>query len=83
MCVRTTVDVDESILAAAKERALRRRTTLSRVVEDAIKAYLEAGTPAGEAEPFHLITAGEPGGSCPSPREMAALLDDEDAGRGR
>ena len=75
--MRTTVDLDEELLAAARERAAEHRTTLSRLVGDAVKAYLEAA-PGPDAEPFELITEGPPGGRYPSPKQIGELLAAED-----
>ena len=75
--MRTTVDLDDELLAAARERAARRRTTLSRVVQDAVKAYLEAA-PERRSEPFELITAGTSGGRYPAPEQIGELLAAED-----
>lgn len=46
LCMRTTLDIDDRILAAAKRRARERGTTLTAVVEEALAAAL-AGRPAG------------------------------------
>ena len=75
--MRTTVDLDEEVLAAARERAAKRRTTLSRIIQDAVRAYLEAAVEQSE-EPFELITAGSPGGRYPAPGELSELLAAED-----
>jgi len=50
--MRTTVDIDDDILTAARNRARQRRTTLTRVIEEALAAAL-ADRPAGE-KPFQL-----------------------------
>lgn len=82
--MRTTIDLDEELLAAARERAAKHRTTLSRVIGDAVKAYLEAAPEQG-SEPFELITAGTSGGRYPAPKQIGELLaaeDDEPYGGG-
>jgi len=76
--MRTTIDLDEELLAAARERAAKLRVTLSQVVRDAVKAYLEA-TPERVSEPFELITAGTPGDRYPTPQQIGELLAAEDA----
>lgn len=48
--MRTTLDIDEDVLAAAKERARRERKTTGRVVSDLLRrAMTHADTPAGDA----------------------------------
>jgi Arc/MetJ family transcription regulator len=76
--VRTTVDLDASLLARAKRRAASGRSTLSAVVNDALRSFL-ARPPKAQEEPFELITCGTRGNPCPSPEEMAAELDRDDA----
>ena len=67
------------LVARVKERAARRRTTLSRIVQEAVKAYLaQPGTEAAASTPLELITAGQAGGEFPSPRQVAALLAEDE-----
>ena len=40
LCMRTTLDLDEALLTAARRRAAERGTTLTAVVEDALAAAL-------------------------------------------
>ena len=77
--MRTTIDLETELLAAAKERAAKRKTTLSQVVQDAVKAYLEGPLAGDEDAPFELLTAGLPGGVLPSPQQVSALLDEDEA----
>ena len=76
--VRTTIDVDDRLLRVARERATAARTSLSRLVEEALRAFLTLETASAD-EPFDLITYGRPGGAFPSPADMAAVLDDEES----
>lgn len=41
-CMRTTLDLDDNLLIAAKKLAAERRVTLTRFVEDALRAAVEA-----------------------------------------
>ncbi len=41
MCVRTTIEIPDALLAQARERALARGTTLREVVADALRFALE------------------------------------------
>jgi hypothetical protein len=55
--VRTTLDIDDDILAAARELAQRQQTTVGRVLSRLARATLTGGTPGeptaapGVAEP--------------------------------
>jgi hypothetical protein len=53
VCMRTTLDFDDALLKKAKERARRTNQTLTRVIEDALRATL-IGTP-GPAAPVYRL----------------------------
>lgn len=74
--MRTTVDIPEALLREAKERAVRRGTTLGQVVEDALRASFVRSDSAAEEGPVVLPTYGE-GGVLPGVDldDSAALLD--------
>ncbi len=76
--MRTTIDLEEALLRRARERATASGTTLSRLVQEALRAYLRPRARAASA-PFELITCGTPGGRCPTPAEMQEAVHDEDA----
>ena len=76
--MRTTIDVDKELLQAARERATAARTSLSRLVEEALRSFLTLDSVVAEG-PFELITFGRPGGPFPSPADMADILDEEDS----
>lgn len=75
--MRTTVDLDASLLERAKRRAVRQGQTLSQLVREAVSTYLTERARADD-EPFELVTCGEPGGYSPTPAEMAAALEEDD-----
>ena len=53
--MRTTINIDEELLQLAKRQAQSRRTSLGKVVEDALRAALmERGDEV--ALPFELVT---------------------------
>ncbi len=54
-CVRTTIRLDDGLLAAAKRRAADNDTTLTAVIEDALRADL-ARRPANPEERVKLPT---------------------------
>jgi hypothetical protein len=48
ICMRTTLDLDDAILRAARKRAAERGKTLTAVVEEALAALLAARPPAAK-----------------------------------
>jgi hypothetical protein len=79
--MRTTLDIDDDVLQAAKEMARRTRKTAGRVLSELARAALGAGPPAtGEKAPAAVH------GMRPFPRrggivtnELIDKLRDEDA----
>jgi hypothetical protein len=53
--MRTTVDIQEPLLRAARKVASKRRMTLSELLEDALRAHL-AAPPRKKVRPFKLYT---------------------------
>jgi hypothetical protein len=51
-CMRTTLDLDDSLIKAAKKRALEEEATLTQVLEEALRRYLAPGEKW--AKPFKL-----------------------------
>jgi Arc/MetJ family transcription regulator len=47
MAMKTTLNLDDRLLREAKKRAADRGTTLTRVVEDALRDALQERTPTG------------------------------------
>ena len=79
-CMRTTIRLDDALLAAAKQEASRSGRTLTAVIEDALRQAL-AQRDGGRGEPVELITCGgsglQPGVDLD---DSAALLDLMDGG---
>ena len=75
--MRTTIDVDGAILHQAKQQAHARQTTLSRLLQEALVAFLQTSRVQKQAA-FELITAGKKGDPCPSPRQIYQLLVDDE-----
>jgi len=48
VCMRTTLDIDDQLLRAARERARSGGKTLTAVVEEALAALLTARPPKGK-----------------------------------
>lgn len=81
-CMRTTLNLDDELLVGAKEFAARNRTTLTAVIEDALRDKL-SGTDDGERlPPVELPVSRMPGGVRPGVDldDTAALLDLIEAG---
>lgn len=57
-CVRTTVRLDDDLLAAAKQRAAADHTTLTSLIEDALRQTL-ARQPAAAAERMTIRPYGD------------------------
>jgi len=76
--MRTTIDLDRPLLERAKRRAAKQGQTLSQLVRDAVGSYL-SGDRTPDDDAFELITCGEPGGWAPTPADMAAALEEDDA----
>ncbi|MCL2090079.1 MAG: type II toxin-antitoxin system VapB family antitoxin [Micrococcales bacterium] len=80
--MRTTVSIDDSLLAAAKQRAQQRQTTLGACIEDALRLLLTEPAPSS-SHPVTLPTMGgrgfRPGIDPTSNRSMLDALDDEAA----
>jgi hypothetical protein len=54
--MRTTVRLDDHLLAEAKHLAVKRGGTLTAVIEDALRAFLRRGPEATQSEPPRLTT---------------------------
>jgi hypothetical protein len=76
-CMRTTLVLDDGLLRQAKRRAAERNTTVSQVVNEALRESLSR--PVGKAPPFSMTTYGDPARRIRlEPADMSALLEDQD-----
>jgi hypothetical protein len=75
--MRTTVNVDDNLLAAAKVEAHRRGRTLGELFEDALRRELaERAAARGPALPvFHGGSGPAPGVDLRSNRDLSGILD--------
>lgn len=71
MCMRTTLDLEDSLLRAAKRRAAETGRTLTALIETALRELLRSEERAGE---FHLEWTVVQGGA-----QAGVDLDDRDA----
>jgi hypothetical protein len=83
--VRTTISIDDALLDEAKRLAAQRRTTLGKVIEDALRAALR-DMPSAAAPPFELVTfmgdGTHPGIDLDRTSALQAAEDVERYGRG-
>lgn len=75
--MRTTVAIDDHLLARAKDRARERGTTLGRIIEDALRTELNRPA-SGDAPPIPVFHGGglRPGVDLSSNRAIQELLDE-------
>jgi hypothetical protein len=76
-CMRTTLNLDDELLVGAKELAARNRTTLTAVIEDALRDKLRERDAAEPLPPVELPVSRMRGGLRPGVDldDTAALLD--------
>ena len=55
-CMRTTLDVQSSLLREAKKRAAHEGRTLTAVIHDALRLYLAPARPTGKRFRLRLLT---------------------------
>lgn len=77
--MRTTLDIDDDLLAAAKELARRRGTTAGRVVSELVRHALTGGTEdrVGEPEAVYGFRAFDEGDEVVTDDIVEKLRDDE------
>lgn len=76
--MRTTVDIDATVLNRARRASLRERRTLGSLVSDALSAYLGAHARSQKDPPFDLLVRGSAGARFPTPEEVTAIEDGEE-----
>lgn len=79
--MRTTVDIDPAVLERAKKLAHSERRTLGSVLSDALAAYLGRRLASAKNPPFELLVRGNARSRFPTPEELLALDEEEDAAR--
>ncbi len=81
--MRTTIRMDDDLLRQAKEHAARTGTTLTRVIEDAVRQLLARRRVKQVREPVRLPTfCGEglqPGVDLDDTASLVELMDERDA----
>lgn len=75
--MRTTLVLDDRLVREAKKLAADRKTTVSEIVNQALRDSFDRPQPP--ARPFRLITYGGPGKSEHlSPEDIKAILEEQD-----
>jgi hypothetical protein len=77
--MRTTVTIDDELLARAKQRARAAGKTLGQVVDAALRRELATPSPTGEPPKIPVFTGGSgprPGIDLQSNRSIHEVLDD-------
>ena len=59
--MRTTITLDDRLLAQLKRRAAESGTSVSRVIDDAVRLLMRAPDTERDAEAFELVTFGAGG----------------------
>ncbi len=59
--MRTTITLDDQLLGQLKKRASESGTSVSRLIEQAVRLLMRTSAAAKETGPFELVTAGRDG----------------------
>lgn len=82
--MRTTVTLDEQLMAELQRRAAARNISVSALVERAVREFLQTSQAPAGARPFELVTFGAGGRFSRRHIDRAsAVLDDDDLVRFR
>ncbi len=80
--MRTTITLDDQLLTQLKRRATESGTSVSRLIEQAVRLFVRVPTHTDVEEPFELITFGAGGKfSRHNIDKASALLEAEDRER--
>lgn len=80
--MRTTITLDERLLSQLKRRAAESGTSVSKLVEQAVRLFIRTPRESAAPEPFDLVTFGAGGRfSRHNIDKASALLEAEDAER--
>ncbi len=81
--MRTTITIDDHLLAALKQRAAERGTTVSRLIEESVRRNL-APRKAADEQDFELVTYGGGSGfTAKNVDKVSSLLEFDDLAGGR
>ncbi len=79
--MRTTITIDERLLDRLKKKATSRRTTVSKLIEEAVRLSFQDQTSPKDTD-FHLVTYGQ-GGTFPgiNLEKSSSLIELDDVSR--
>lgn len=87
VCMRTTLRLDDDVLARAKKLAIDTNRTLTQVVEDALQVALAQKSSAAANKPLKLHTCGgkglQAGVELNDNAALTELMDQQDGSVGR
>ena len=79
ICMRTTMVIDDDLLRRAKKRAAEMGTTVSDVINRALREAFSQHTPPASLPPFRMVTFGRGQPQVDhQPAQLARALDEED-----
>jgi Ribbon-helix-helix protein, copG family len=82
LCMRTTLQIDDQLMKAAKKAAAESGRTLTSIIEDALRLALFSGNRGTESKPFHVpvFSMGPPlpGVNLDSNAELLDLMEADD-----
>jgi hypothetical protein len=82
--MRTTITLDDRLLDELRNRAAASGTTVSRLVEHAVRLFIGAPTAPKEQAPFELVTFGRGGQfTRQNADKTACLIEGDDIARHR
>lgn len=80
--MRTTITLDDRLFAQLKKRAAESGTSVSRLIEDAVRLLIRTPRPAAGGDAFELVTFGAGGRfSRHNVDKISALLETDDVDR--
>ena len=80
--MRTTITLDDRLLAQLKKKAAESGTSVSRVIEQAVRLFIRAPRASKQQEPFELVTFGRGGRfSRQNIDKTSRLIEDDDVAR--
>lgn len=80
--MRTTISLDDKLLDQLKHRAAASGTTVSRLVEQAVRLFIRAPRARKQQDPFELVTFGRGGRfSRQNIDKTSRLIEDDDVRR--
>lgn len=78
--MRTTIDIDDNLFQSTKQRAIEQKTTVKKLVEDALRSFLAKPTTLTSLQPIRLVTFSgsgtKPGVDLSDNSQVMDIMDD-------